>query len=73
MFEHETEKRCVSCYERKNTAYAVNKGAEFRGRLEGRMENGVKNLIGNESIPETFPCFHPAIRIEFPDLLTRLL
>ncbi len=28
--------------------------SELRSRREERMENGVKNLMGNESIPKTF-------------------
>jgi hypothetical protein len=54
MFEHETGKRSVSRYKKKHTAYVMNCGAEFRGHREGRVKNGVKNLMGNESIPKTF-------------------
>jgi hypothetical protein len=50
MFEHETGKRSVSCYEKEHMAYAMNCGAEFRGRLEGQVKKGVKNLKGSEAI-----------------------
>lgn len=33
-------------------AYCTSIGAEFRDRREGRMENGVKNLIGSVAIPK---------------------
>ena len=36
------------------TAYVMNWDAEFRGRREGRMENGVKNLKGARLFPKTF-------------------
>jgi hypothetical protein len=31
--------------------------SELRSRREERMKNGVKNLMGNESIPKTFANF----------------
>ncbi len=52
MFEHETEKRSESRYEKEHTAYVMSSGAEFRGRREGRSENGVKNLKGSEVIAQ---------------------
>ncbi|MCK4645233.1 MAG: hypothetical protein KAU46_03190 [Candidatus Aminicenantes bacterium] len=52
MFEHETGKRSESRYERKHTAYVMNCGTEFRGRREGRVKNGAKNLKGSEAIPQ---------------------
>jgi hypothetical protein len=65
MFEHETGTRSVSSYKKKHTAYVMNCGAEFRGRREERMENGVKNLMGNESIPKTFPLFFLTFLFDF--------
>jgi hypothetical protein len=52
MFEHETGKRSVSRYEKEQTAYVMNSGAEFRGRRECRVKNGVKNLKGSKAIPQ---------------------
>ena len=52
MFEHETGKGSESRYEKEHTAYVMSCGAEFRGRREGRVKNGVKNLKGSEAIPQ---------------------
>jgi len=52
MFEHEIGKRSESRYEKEHTAYVKSCGAEFRGRREGRVKKGVKNLKGSEAIPQ---------------------
>jgi len=52
MFEHETGKRSESRYEKEHTTYVMSCGAEFRGRREGRVEKGVKNLKGSETITQ---------------------
>jgi len=51
MFEHETGKRSESRYEKEHTAYVMNCGAEFRGRQEGRVKNGVKKSEGEQGYP----------------------
>jgi hypothetical protein len=65
MFEHETGNRSESRYEKEHTAYVMSYGAEFRGRREGRVENGVKNLMGNESILKTFSLFFLTFLFDF--------
>ncbi|MCK4646526.1 MAG: hypothetical protein KAU46_09755 [Candidatus Aminicenantes bacterium] len=52
MFEHEIGKRSESRYEKEYTAYVMNCDAEFRGRREGRVEKGAKNLKGSKAIPQ---------------------
>jgi hypothetical protein len=52
MFEHEIGKRSESRYEKEHTAYVTICGAEFRGRREGRVKNGVKNLKGRKAISQ---------------------
>ena len=48
------EKDTSHVMEKEHTAYVMNQGAEFRGRREGRMENGVKNLKGARLFSKTF-------------------
>jgi hypothetical protein len=52
MFEHEKGKGSESRYEKEHTAYVMSCGAEFRGRREGRVKKGVKNLKGSKAIPQ---------------------
>jgi hypothetical protein len=52
MFEHETGKGSEFRYEKEHTAYVMSCGAEFRGRREGRVKKGVKNLKGSKAIPQ---------------------
>jgi hypothetical protein len=52
MFEHETGKGSEPLYEKEHTAYVMSCGAEFRGRREGRVKKGVKNLKGSKAIPQ---------------------
>jgi len=52
MFEHEIGKRSESRYKKEHTAYVMSCGAEFRGRREGRVKNGVKNLKGRKAISQ---------------------
>jgi hypothetical protein len=52
MFEHETGKGSEPHYEKEQAAYVMICGAEFRGRRDGRVEKGVKNLKVSEAIPQ---------------------